>query len=105
MESLKEPINVTAHITGVVANAEIGRVAPNSVSKTGKRPQGIWDREEWRGYEFSKDGHHLMSKARILDRNEDCYKELVINTDTGNIVHNVEHPLSEHTGHGSAKIK
>ena len=46
-----------------------------------------------------------MSKVRILDRNQDCYKELVINADTGNLVHNVEHPLSEHTGHGSAKIK
>ena len=104
MEFLKESINVTTHITGVVAKAEIGRVAPNGVLKTGKRPHGKWDLEESRGYEFSKDGHHhLMSKVRILNRKKDYYKELVINADTGNIVRDVEHPLSEHTGRGSAK--
>lgn len=28
MESLKQPINVTAHVTGVSAKGEVGRVAP-----------------------------------------------------------------------------
>ncbi len=44
-----------------------------------------------------------MSKVRILNRKKDYYKELVINVDTGNTVRDVEHPLSEHTGRGSAK--
>ena len=104
MESIKEPINITACVVGVSAKPETGQVAPISVSRTGKRPHGKWDREESRGYEFSKDGHHhLMAKVRILNRKKNCYKEMVINVDTGNIVRDVEHPLSEHTGRGSAK--
>ena len=46
-----------------------------------------------------------MSKVRIIDRKEDYYKELVIDTDTGNVDRDVEHPLSEHRGHGSAKSR
>ena len=101
MEFLKEPINVTAYIVGVSAKAEVSRVV-KSLSRTGERPHGKWDREESRGYELNQEGH-LMSKVRILDRKEDYYKELVINTDTGNIDRDVEQPLSEHTGRGSAK--
>ena len=105
MESLKEPINVTALITGVSAKGEVGRVAPRMDSKSGnRRRKGKRDREERRGFEFNKDGH-LMSKVRIIDRKENYYKELVINTDTGNIDRDVEQALSEHTGRGSAKSR
>jgi hypothetical protein len=104
MEFLKGPINVATHITGVCAKGEVGRVAPKGVSYSGEKCKGKWDREVLRGFEFNEDGH-LMSKVRILDRKEDYYKELVINTDTGNIDRDVEQPLSEHTGRGSAKSR
>ena len=103
-ESLKQPINVTAHVTGVSAKGEVVRVAPKGVSYSGERCKGKWGREELRGFEFNRVGH-LMSKVRIIDRKEDYYKELVIDTDTGNVDRDVEHPLSEHRGHGSAKSR
>ena len=46
-----------------------------------------------------------MSKVRIIDRKNNVYKELVVHTDTGTVVHDTEHPLTDHTGHGSAKHK
>ena len=105
MESIKEPINITACVVGVSAKPEIGRVAPRMDSKSGnRRRKGKSDREERRGFEFNKDGH-LMSIVRIIDRKENSYKELVINTDTGNIDRDVEEALSGHTGRGSAKSR
>lgn len=105
MESFGEPINIIAYITGVCAKLEIGRVAQRGVSNFGeKRRSGKRNREEMRGFEFNQWGH-LMSEVRIIDRKENLYKELVIDTDTGTIEKDVEQPLSEHRGHGSAKIK
>lgn len=55
-----------------------------------------------RGHEFRSVGP-LMQKEWIFDRKNDRYKELVINTDTGKTVRNVDELLSEHIDHGSAK--
>jgi hypothetical protein len=35
----------------------------------------------------------------------DWYSEKVIDHETGNLLHECEHPFSEHQGHGSAKQK
>jgi phage FluMu protein Com len=42
-------------------------------------------------------------KERELDRDDNRYRELV-REEGGKIIHEVDHPLSEHTGHGSAKF-
>ena len=39
----------------------------------------------------------------VIDRENDLYKEVVTDPDTGKIIHQCEEPLSEHVGHGSAK--
>ena len=44
-----------------------------------------------------------MRLERIIDRVKDYYKEKVIDPRTGQIVHECEEPLSQHTDHGSAK--
>jgi len=46
-----------------------------------------------------------MEKERLVDKDNDKYKEVVTDPETGKIVHHCEEPLSEHTGHGSAKKK
>jgi hypothetical protein len=93
---------VFAQLRGVSAKAEIGRIGAIGVSRTGDKTRGKYDYEALHGHEFNSVGN-LMKKERIIDRGNDRYKELVINTDTGEIVQNVEHPLSDHSGHGSAK--
>ena len=47
----------------------------------------------------------LVKHIRVIDRENDQYKELVINTETEEVIHSCEEPLSEHTGHGSDKKK
>ena len=104
MVSRKNPQDVTVQLVGVSANAEVGRVAAKGVSRTGEKTRGKYDHEALRGHEFNVQGH-LMRKDRIIDRKNNFYKELVVNTDTGELVRDVEQPLSEHTGYGSAKHK
>jgi hypothetical protein len=94
--------NAAVPLVGVSVKAEAGRVAAKGVSRTGEKKRGKYDHEALRGHEFNAEGH-LMQKERIIDRKNKHYKELAVNTDTGEVVRDIEQPLSEHTGHGSAK--
>jgi hypothetical protein len=42
-------------------------------------------------------------KERLIDRDKDWYSEKIIDSETGEILHFCEEPLSKHQGHGSAK--
>jgi len=44
-----------------------------------------------------------MHKERLIDRENDHYRERIVNPATGKEVHFVDEPLSQHWGHGSAK--
>jgi hypothetical protein len=44
-----------------------------------------------------------MQKERLIDHEKDLYKEVVIDPETGEVVHHCEEPLSQHRDHGSAK--
>ena len=45
----------------------------------------------------------LVKHVRFIDRENDQYKELVVDADTEEVIHSCEEPLSEHIWHGSAK--
>lgn len=45
----------------------------------------------------------LVRHDRSVDRDKDRYRELVVDADTGTVLHHDEGKLSEHQGHGSAK--
>lgn len=42
---------------------------------------------------------------RVVDRLNDWYSERIVDKETGEVIIDVAHPLSEHRGHGSAKGK
>lgn len=44
-----------------------------------------------------------VTKRRLIDREIDWYEELVVDEATGEVLHESREPLSDHTGHGSAK--
>ncbi len=46
-----------------------------------------------------------MVKKRIIDRENNWYEEVVVDEETGEVVHENSEPLSDHKGHGSAKCK
>ena len=43
-------------------------------------------------------------KERLIDRENDRYREKIV-TNSGEVIHDVDEPLSKHRGYGSAKIK
>jgi hypothetical protein len=96
--------DVTVQLVGNSAKCEAGRVAGKGLTRTGEKTRGKYDHEVLLGQEFNVAGN-LMHKERIIDRKNDYYKEKVVNTDTGEVVRDVEHQLSKHTDHGSAKFK
>jgi hypothetical protein len=53
---------------------------------------------------FQRDGlGRLVHFRREFDKDADEYYEHVEDAVTGDVIHHVEEPLSEHRGHGSAK--
>ena len=96
--------DVTVQLKGNSAKSEVGRVAGKKLTRTGKRSGGKYDHEAVFGHEFNVAGN-LMHKDRIIDRENDFYKEKVVNTDTGEVVRDVEGPLTKHKDRGSAKHK
>ncbi len=46
-----------------------------------------------------------MTLERVIDRENDKYKETGTDSKTGEVVHHCEEPLSQHQGHGSDKKK
>ena len=55
------------------------------------------------GSDVRKSRGDYVYKERVIDRDANHYRELV-REETGEIISDVEHPLKEHIGHGSAKF-
>lgn len=55
------------------------------------------------GKDYSKKLKKDVDKTRIIDRENDKYHEKVVDTDTGEVIHECHENLSSHTGHGSTK--
>ena len=56
-----------------------------------------------RGIRCTDCGEPLIE--RCIDKDNNHYKEIVVDPETGEIIHQCEEPLSEHRGHGSDKKK
>ena len=83
-----------------VAASVRGKVKDDSFSSKQKVRKDFFYGDDVR----KKDGK-WMKKERIIDKDADCYKEVVTDPSSGEVVHKTEEPLSEHRGHGSAKRK
>jgi hypothetical protein len=55
------------------------------------------------GYEFNYDRQKMVLRGLHVDREANLYRESVIDPDTGEVIHQVEEPLSAHQGHGAAR--
>lgn len=54
---------------------------------------------------YSRDKGKIVFHERIVDRENDRYREKVTDYETGEVIHQCEESLSQHRGHGSAKAK
>ncbi|ACM20938.1 hypothetical protein Geob_2588 [Geotalea daltonii FRC-32] len=62
-------------------------------------------REFFVGDEIRASDSKWMKKERNIDKDNDKYREVVVNPENGELVHHCEESLKDHIGHGSAKIK
>ncbi len=69
---------------------------------TGRRK---WFVETFSGADWSHRLQRFIRKQRTLDRDNDRYAEKVVDPETGEVLRDVEEPLSEHQGRGSAKAR
>lgn len=81
---------------------------PHSSLKARGRHAGTgWNKsfiETFTGADWSHRLQRFVRKDRILDRDNDRYVEKVVDPETGEVLRDVEQPLSEHQGRGSAKF-
>jgi len=59
--------------------------------------------EQVSGDDLHRKSGTWMKHSRIIDRDNDSYHEVVIDPNSGKIVHECKEPLSQHRGHGSDK--
>ncbi|MGE4057163.1 MAG: hypothetical protein AB7F99_20440 [Vicinamibacterales bacterium] len=81
---------------------------PSSLKAKGRHAGTGWNKwfiKTFTGADWSQALQRFVRKVRILDRDNDRYVEKVIDPATGDVLRDVEEPLSEHQGHGSAKFR
>ena len=61
--------------------------------------------EGFNGYEFSHSRQQMVAKQRLIDREGNAYREIITDSQTGEVIHKCEESLFEHTNHGMAKRK
>jgi hypothetical protein len=86
-------------IDPVQAGDSIGAKA--YVGGMSKRKGFKWD--TFSGVEMSRRLGRLVHKMRLIDKVGNRYVERVIDPKTGQVLRDVDHPLTEHVGRGSAK--
>jgi hypothetical protein len=85
-----------------VAGIEIFPCVQLKVKNPNYRGRRKYAREVKSSAEYSSDGQ-LVRVEQSIDREDDSYRKKVTVVDTGEVLREVDHPLSEHSGRGSAK--
>lgn len=70
---------------------------PTSLSKRKARVELTCDQQHWH------DGNKPVFVERLIDRDHNLYKETVIDSETNEVIHRCEEPLSDHRDRGSAR--
>ena len=55
------------------------------------------------GVDYNRDRKKYVHLERRVSRDQDLYREVITDPDTGEVIHKCEEPLSKHQGHGDAK--
>jgi len=74
-------------------SGEAGKPGGKPWLTTMSEPSWSHDRQKW------------LHREKTENRRDNRYTEVVRDPDTGEIVHEVDEPLTEHRGHGSARRK
>ena len=95
--------NITLNIseqTNVKVRDQL-RAKVKDSTRTGKKKLRV---DLFHGFDVRVSKGDYVHKERVLDKDNDLYVERVVEED-GTIIRDIREPLTEHTGHGSAKFK
>jgi hypothetical protein len=59
-------------------------------------------REAFTGFDYHRDSQEWRQVSRVVDQENNRYTERIVDA-AGNVVWDVDEPLSDHRGHGAAK--
>ena len=59
-------------------------------------------REAFTGFDYHRDTKEWRQVSRVVDRDNDRYTERIVDA-AGNVVRDIDEPLSQHWGRGAAK--
>lgn len=68
-----------------------------------RHDRGRWFLEHFSGSDFWRRAGRWITKLRRIDSDSDWYDEVISDPETGKVIHDQHHPLSQHQGHGLAK--
>lgn len=91
---------VNVSVADVAEPKEQVKMAAKDPSRPGKQKIRI---EQLVGDDQHRKSGKWYKKVRVIDRENNLYLEEVADPETGAVIHRCEEPLSDHTGHGSAK--
>jgi hypothetical protein len=80
-------------------------VTTRMIMKAKRQGKGKPFIEQVTGADIQRKTNKQVHLDRVIDREHDVYKEMVTDSETGEIIHQCEEPLTKHQGHGSAKKK
>jgi hypothetical protein len=95
----------SAHIEETVKTGgwlKFNYCSPMEEGSNSKRKYKIEHKE---GYDYCRDTGRWNFIRQVIDRACNWYEKLVIDGKTGEVLRNISHPLAEHRGRGSAKIR
>ncbi|MCC6958858.1 MAG: hypothetical protein IT301_03335 [Dehalococcoidia bacterium] len=90
------------HLSGSIQMHSSLKAKGKHAGATGRRK---WFVETFSGADWSHSLQHFIRKQRTIDRDNDRYAEKVVDPETGEVLRDVDEPLSDHHGRGSAKSK
>jgi DNA-directed RNA polymerase subunit RPC12/RpoP len=90
-KEIADSISVRDGVRGKARSGEAGKPGGKPWLTTMSEPSWSHSAQKW------------MHREKTENRRENRYTEVVKDPETGEVVHEVEEPLSEHRGHGSAK--
>ena len=92
-------------LCGNVAQSLSIPVPEISVTVKAKNPGERPHIEVKQGSDYSRSRKKFVRLARVIDRGNDSYSELVTDPHTGEVIHRCQEPLSKHQGRGTARRK
>ncbi len=99
MADQKDSVYITVELDGAGAREESGDIGVRTRHR--KPEKAKFDVQVIEGDDWTADRGRFAMKLQVIDRLNDWYLEVVVDKETGDVLHYCSEPLSDHTGAAS----